>query len=268
MIAPKDGECQAKNEMNFTNPAELQIVAFLRCVLLHSLSGEDLMSNTSAPTPPPHPQSTGPMAPPSGGDERFKFLFELGSREIAQQADAFNHADTKVGVMIGFALVALAQVLGAVIKISTESGPTVLAHPRTFEVLFVLGTISMAVGVIFGFLERRPMDFDGGPTLAPGSEFATEAELRTYALADLKSAIGKNDDVLKTKARLSHYSAAGILGGLALYIALVIAMFFSLSIRSTQETIQMTGRRLNCEQQPTASPEPLKDSIAKEYPSG
>src|SRR5689334_4041023 len=88
------------------------------------------------------------------------FLLTVGMREIDFYADAFNQLDTKVGVLLGFSLVAVVQLIGLSIgNHLPKLGGSALNY------LLIIGLALIFLATLAGIAARWPRDFEDGPAI-------------------------------------------------------------------------------------------------------
>src|ERR1700677_4944682 len=96
-------------------------------------------------------------------ETREKLVTKFGLKELAIQSENRDHLDTKTGVILGFALVAVVEMLGLLLLALVEKPagqPFVLGSHRVYLlVLTVGGIIAVVVCVLFCLMQLRPMDF-------------------------------------------------------------------------------------------------------------
>jgi len=125
-------------------------------------------------------------------------------REIDAQNDDRNSLDTKTGVVLGFALVTLAQMVAALFTLPPER-MHLGSHPYFLALLFIAGSVAVALATVSGLLALRPVPFESFSVADDlANPDAAHNQLSREILAILKDAIPKNDAAFAKKARHSE----------------------------------------------------------------
>lgn len=162
------------------------------------------------------------QAPINTTSAQNALLIEAAKQEIAGQADAFNQLDGKTGVVLGFALVALAQILAGMLKASADSSTLHGPHLNSLRIMLQLGVLCFAAATVCGIIQRFATDFYSGAAVADleAAMIVNPAiDLEGQLLAELKDCISKNEAVINHKAKLANASAFFTGAGLVVLVA-------------------------------------------------
>jgi predicted PurR-regulated permease PerM len=159
----------------------------------------------------------------------LKLLAELSIAEIEEQSRDVEHFDRKLGLLVGFALISVAQIVTALFSATTQHSLSSVSHPHVVLVVVVVGLGSVLVAVFAGLFGMFPRTFE---------EYSIADQLDDYArpipqvyeqfLKDMKAAIDRNDNVTKEKARLAEIAFRGVVVGLSAYVIAAILVFLPL----------------------------------------
>ncbi len=153
----------------------------------------------------------------------LRLLLDKAEREVETQLQTGRHIDTKLGVVLGFALIAVVQVLVGLAHISTSPDLKIFkAHPDlsiTLALLVSLSFLSAFGAVIFGFWALRPRSKQRPSVLAAlDLPELRPRELLRACLSGLDSAIKYNDRVQTSKIDRASGAAVAIAITLILYV--------------------------------------------------
>jgi len=135
-----------------------------------------------------------------------EFLLQQALAEITAQGEDRTGLDTKTGVVLGFALISLAQTVSALFTMPIEK-IHLTAHPHILALLFLMGVAAVLIVTIFGLLSLRPTRFNSfsvADDLAKPSSPPNQMSLEILDI--LKDAIPENDKSFSKKAKLSEYT--------------------------------------------------------------
>src|SRR5438270_288441 len=129
----------------------------------------------------------------------YDFILSAADSEISSQADAFNQLDNKVGVTLGFALVAIVQLFTFVDKSMNAFGDS----PLLVKGLILGSASSLFLATLFGVSSRWPRHFDDGWSPEELLELKKPdlIVLKDASLVRLRRSIDENYKVLRVKAR-------------------------------------------------------------------
>jgi len=88
-------------------------------------------------------------------DSPEDFLFEMGLHELELQKEMRDHVDEKTGVILGFALVSIIEILGFLLLVAAEKNYFDAVH-WSFFAAFGVGLTSVFISAIFCVLEIWP----------------------------------------------------------------------------------------------------------------
>ncbi len=164
--------------------------------------------------------------------EAVSYLLQIAAKKVDSQGNNFDQLDAKTGVLLGFALVAVVQVLAALFQLWTSSpnphtGVPSFAHPHLFAFFFGLGVLAIAVSAGCGLASLLPKTFDYGPSLDDLSESATFDlhDMQSKALDIYVQAIRENRKSNRKKALLASWGA-GLLFVALLFLVVSIGILY------------------------------------------
>lgn len=174
------------------------------------------------------------MSPPTTPNpvlvpQSIDLVWEMGLRKIGDQIELFDALDSKTGVIVGFVVVSIVEILGFLILAATEVKD--LNHSpalsRIVVVFFFGGLVSSLVSTLVGLRALRVREFAIGFDYKKFVEAANlpPAEIKTRFLDDLLQSVEKNKVVLREKVTSAKIAAAFVLLGIVCY-AIVVAMVF------------------------------------------
>lgn len=148
------------------------------------------------------------------------------TRELESQGQDFHQLDAKTGVMMGFALLFVAQILAALFRMSQESIAIFTHFPIRTSVLFLAGMTSLVAGVAFSCWSLLPKNFESF-TVFPEFKFlhCSPDQMRQRMLDGLDSAIKTNADVFEQKSRRFEIAVCFISVGIFCFVLLTVVMF-------------------------------------------
>jgi hypothetical protein len=166
--------------------------------------------------------------------ESVDFVWEMGLRKISDQIEMFDALDSKTGVIVGFVVVSIVELLGFLIFAAAEAvQPIQLHHSLAFScvvgVFFFLGLLLSILSTWLGLQAIRvrqfAIGFDYGKML--GLANLKVVELKAIFLDDLLQSVNSNERVLNDKVRFAKASAWSVLVGLMCYTIVVAVLFVS-----------------------------------------
>lgn len=110
-------------------------------------------------TSPPSDQDFNPAVPPSSNTETLKVLADLAIAEIDNQSTDVEHFDRKLGLLLGFALVSVAQVVTALFTVTTQRSLSAVSHPNWVLGMVLAGLICVVLSVIAIMIGLYPRTF-------------------------------------------------------------------------------------------------------------
>jgi hypothetical protein len=159
--------------------------------------------------------SSTPMQPQQPDPDAVNFLLQHALREIDAQNEDRNGLDTKTGVVLGFAIVSLAQMVAALFALPPDK-MHLSPQPYSLALLFMGGSVSVSLATVFGLLALRPTAFNSFSVAADlANPNVSHDQLSREILTILKDAIPANDAEYAKKA--SHSDRAVYLVGLAVF---------------------------------------------------
>lgn len=166
---------------------------------------------------------------------RQELLNKFGLRELAIQSQNRDHLDTKTGVVLGFALVAVVEILGLLLLALVEkpSGQMVPlgAHRAYLLVLTIGGIVGVVVCVLFCIMQLRPMDFhyvdmDFLENVQPDASFD---ELKRRLESRISECAWDDSEIIGEKSRLATCAAVSAGISILLFaVGVVVTLFLVL----------------------------------------
>jgi hypothetical protein len=147
--------------------------------------------------------------------EAANYLLQIAAKKVDSQGNNFDQLDAKTGVLLGFALVAVVQVLAALFQLWTSNpnphtGVPSFAHPHLFAFFFGLGVLAIAVSAGCGLASLLPKTFEYGPGLDDFSKSVTFDlhDIQSKALDIYVRAIRENQKSNDKKVLLASWGAS------------------------------------------------------------
>lgn len=185
-------------------------------------------------TPPTPAGDTLPIPPALAVPPSIDFIWEMGLRKIRDQIQVFEALDSKVGVILGFVVVSIVEILGFLILAAAEATtPVQLQHSQAFTcgvtVIFVFGLVLSISSTYLGLLALRIQNFAIGFDYGKMVERAnlTEHELKATFVDDLMQSINENERELADKVTFAKRSGMCVLGGLVCYTLVEVMLFWA-----------------------------------------
>jgi hypothetical protein len=165
------------------------------------------------------------------------FVWEMGMSKIRDQIQMFDALDSKTGVIVGFVVVSIVEILGFLLLAAAEATtPTQLSGTPMFSLLvmvfFGIGLLCSFLSTVFGLLALRVREFAIGfdyEKLVGGADLKIE-ELKTLFLDDLVASVRTNKRILEEKVIYAKTASLLVLAGLLCY-PIVVARLFMCFVR-------------------------------------
>jgi len=156
------------------------------------------------------------------------FLYEYGLHELKQMSDDYDALDEKTGVVLGLALVSIAEILGFLLLAAAEHNRLNTPHPIVITCFFYAGLLMTVAAVVTGLLELWPRNYAAGPTLEDLRPLADREPklIKAAVVRELDDACDDNDDINTTKMHLA-VATAGLVGGSLICYAIAAAYLFA-----------------------------------------
>ncbi len=173
-----------------------------------------------------------PLLRPTVTPTSIDFVWEMGMSKIRDQIQMFDALDSKTGVIVGFVVVSIVEILGFLLLAAAEATtPTQLSGTPMFSVLVVvffgLGLLCSFLSTVFGLLALRVRQFAIGfdyEKLVRGADLRSE-ELKTLFLDDLVASVRTNQRILEEKVMYAKTASLLVLTGLLCYTIIVARLF-------------------------------------------
>ncbi len=166
--------------------------------------------------------------------ESVDFVWDMGLRKIGDQIEMFDALDSKTGVIVGFVVVSIVELLGFLILAAAEAvQPIQLHHSPAFScvvgIFFFSGLLLSIFSTWLGLRAIRVRQFAIGFDYARmlGLANLKAAELKAIFLDDLLQSVNSNERVLNDKVKFAKASAISVLVGLMCYTMVVAMLFLS-----------------------------------------
>jgi hypothetical protein len=155
----------------------------------------------------------------------------VAREEIATQSEAFDQLDTKTGVLLGFAMIAVSQVFSGVLHLVTEKQTLATEFSGWLALLFLIGTTAVLVATVAAVVQRLPHIYNNISTDKEDLQ-KSEIEMKRVVLDAYKDAAKSNESTLSRKAKLARAVSFGV--GVALICLVLATGTFFFSIPKTQ----------------------------------
>ncbi len=160
------------------------------------------------------------------------FVWEMGLAKIRDQIEMFDALDSKTGVIVGFVVVSIVEILGFLLLAAAEATtPAQLGGTPIFSlsvvIFFGLGLVCSFLSTVFGLLALRVRKFAIGfdyEKLVGGATLQVK-ELKTIFLGDLVASVRTNKQILDEKVKYAKIASFLVLTGLLCYTVVVARVF-------------------------------------------
>lgn len=162
--------------------------------------------------------------------ESLKYVAEIALHEEQELAGRANWLDTKTGVVLGFVIVSVAELLGFLFLASGEKAKLPTAHLCLFATFFFVGLGALVAASFAGLIELAPMGFKYGAStelLAPHVDKPVE-EVQMLCIDSLRSSAANNRGITARKAMLTKATVLLVAVALLCYSLAVGILFLSL----------------------------------------
>jgi len=168
-----------------------------------------------------------PSVPPS-----IDFVWEMGLSKIKDQIEMFDALDSKTGVIVGFVVVSIVEILGFLLLAAVEA-PTQIQINGTplfstsIVVSFCAGLLCSFLSTAFGLMALRVREFAIGfdyEKLVGGAILLPE-ELKTIFLGDIVTSVHTNKQILKEKVSYAKIANVLVFAGLFCHTIVVARVF-------------------------------------------
>jgi hypothetical protein len=171
--------------------------------------------------------------PENPNKESVRTVLELALHEEEQLAIRANWLDTKTGVILGFVIVSVAELLGFLLLASREGiNPSVksTSHPYLLAIVFVLGLVALIAAMFCGLFESYPMGFQYGASteILAGRVDKSPEEIEAQCLGSLRETAVHNRGIVHRKAWWTKATVVAVGAALLFYVVAVLILFFSL----------------------------------------
>jgi hypothetical protein len=160
--------------------------------------------------------------------ESVDFVWEMGLHKIRDQIEMFDALDSKTGVIVGFVVVSIVEILGFLLLAAAEAvSPQQLRGTPIFslcvQIFFGFGLFFSFLSTCSGLFALRVRKFAIGfdyEKLVGGAALETK-ELKTIFLEDLLISVRTNTKVLDEKVNYAKTASFLVLAGLLCYTVVV-----------------------------------------------
>src|SRR5260221_681988 len=154
-------------------------------------------------------------------------LVNMFLSEIESEGLRFDTLDDKAGLILGFGLVRIAELVGFLLLAAAEAHPSRVAVPMLVQVLFYFGMGFLMTGTAFAMLALSPRSFTREASILT-RKMVTQAPTVFSVLDSLLSAKQNNAPVLILKGRWTRVGGILVLAGLLSLAMVVLLPFHSL----------------------------------------
>ncbi len=160
--------------------------------------------------------------------ESINLAWEMGLRKISDQIEVLDALDSKTGLIVGFVVVSIVEILGFLLLAAAEATkhePSVILS-RGIALLFVLGLLLSLLSTVLGFMALRVREFAIGfdyPQLVSDANLP-EKQLKARFLDDLVRSVQLNKGVLEEKVRYARAATRFAVVGLICYTIVVVSL--------------------------------------------
>lgn len=162
----------------------------------------------------------------------YKFAIDVATAEQQAINERIERLDTKTGVILGFVIVSVAEILGFLLLIAGEKNKLVVVHPKVFVVVFAFALTCVLIATVLGCWEMFPRSTHQGfflrliKTIDPALR-NEDSQVRATLLL-LEEAATSKYRVLANKARLMMLTVLFAMVAVFAYVALVGLLITSL----------------------------------------
>lgn len=162
----------------------------------------------------------------------YKFAIDVATAEQQAINERIERLDTKTGVILGFVIVSVAEILGFLLLIAGEKNKLVVVHPKVFVVVFAFALTCVLIATVLGCWEMFPRSTHQGfflrliKTIDPALRNEDSRVRATLLL--LEEAATSKYRVLANKARLMMLTVLFAMVAVFAYVALVGLLITSL----------------------------------------
>ncbi len=163
-------------------------------------------------------------------EDSMQIVLEYATRELDAFASVSRHIDTKMGVVLGFVLVAAGQVLASVLGVSPARMELLRQHPVILHLvigLTIFSLVAVFAAMVFGLITLRPIALKSWTMEEvleqPG---LPRKQLLDSLLQGLKGGCIKNEQTIRRKCRLARWAAYSV--GAAIFSYLLLGVLFGI----------------------------------------
>jgi len=168
--------------------------------------------------------------PKNPDSKSLEYVAGIAIHEEQELAGRANWLDTKTGVVLGFVIVSVAELLGFLFLASSEKVKLPSAHLCLFATFFFVGLGALVAASLVGLVELAPMGFKYGASselLAPKADRPIE-EVQMLCIDSLRSSAANNRQIVSRKATLTKATVLLVAVALLCYAVAVGVLFLSL----------------------------------------
>ncbi len=172
------------------------------------------------------PQSAATESAPD--PDTMQLLLDYGARQLKEQVESCRHVDTRIGVVLGFALIALAQGLTTAVRTTPAMVAVLRIHPWHFYtitnllVVLLVGNLS-TIG--FGLWALQPRTVKALSIAEELKKVTTPpAEVIPRLLEGIEKGIQANREVQRSKIFRSRFAVGSIVMVFICYLFIAALM--------------------------------------------
>jgi hypothetical protein len=163
--------------------------------------------------------------------ESINIVWEMGLAKIRDQIGMFDALDSKTGVIVGFVVVSIVEILGFLLLAAADADPTKsVGRPMlssTIVTFFFFGLSFSFLSTCSGLFALRVHKFALGFDYEKMVRSANlqEGELKTAFLEDILESVRANKETLDKKTIYAKIASFLVLAGLLCYTVVVAKLF-------------------------------------------
>ena len=163
--------------------------------------------------------------------ESINIVWDMGLAKIRDQIGMFDALDSKTGVIVGFVVVSIVEILGFLLLAAADADPTksggrpMLSSAVVTFFFFGLGFsfLSTCSGLFALRVHKFALGFDYEKMVQSAN--LQEKELKTAFLADILESVRANKETLDKKTIYAKIASILVLAGLLCYTVVVAELF-------------------------------------------
>jgi len=159
--------------------------------------------------------------------DRYKLRLELLREVVKEQADHFDAIDSKVAAALGFAFIAIGQVVTGVFRTDTRVFHENCAVTALLWAFFGAVILFFLVAVVAGVVARWPRTFD--QSVYPDESGDDYLKMLQDAVVLFKEVTGDNDKTLDSKSKWATVTYLFVALSVVASLGLLVTLFAAVS---------------------------------------